>query len=87
LRAGDPVAYEQQEGDLAATILAVRTEHSYLIQLDPVQPRSAHEHPRLRVALDAEAALLMQLAANPSDVQEPFEVEGSCLHLLESEQG
>lgn len=42
-----------RRGDLAATVLAVRGEHTYLIKLDPPQPRSPQEHPRLKMALDA----------------------------------
>ena len=87
LRAGDPVIYERVVGDIIATVLAIRAEGNYLIQLNPVQPRSPHEHPRLRAALDEEASLLSQMAANPEDPQEPFEVDGSCLHLLEPDDG
>lgn len=81
------MVYERPEGEVTATVLAVRSERCYLIQLDPVQPRTRHEHPRLKQALDAEAALVLKLAANSADVQEPFEADGSCLFLVESELG
>jgi hypothetical protein len=82
LKAGDPVIFEYLAGDVTATVLAPRTAGRYLIQLDPVQPRSPHEHPRLKAALDDEAALRAKMAANPGDWQEPFEVDGSCLYLV-----
>ena len=84
---GDPVIYERPDGtaDTTATVLAVRAGGRYLIQLDPIRPRSGGEHPALRAALDHEAELLPQLAANPADLQEPFDVNGSCLYLLEPE--
>ena len=88
LKPGDPVIYECPDGtaDTTATVLAVRSGGRYLIQLDPIRPRSADEGPRLRAALDHEAGLLPQLAANPADLQEPFDVQGSCLYLLEPEK-
>ena len=85
---GDPVIYERPDGtaDTTATVLAVRAGGRYLIQLDPIRPRTRDEHPYLRAALDHEAELLPQLAANPADLQEPFDVDGSCLYLLEPEK-
>lgn len=77
--------YERLEGDISATVLAIRAKGGYLIQLDPVPPRSPHEHPRLRAALDRETEVLSHFAANPEDPQEPFEVNGSCLFLLEGD--
>jgi hypothetical protein len=85
---GDPVIYERPDGtaDTTATVLAVRAGSRYLIQLDPIRPRSRNEDPYLRAALDHEAELLPQLAANPADLQEPFDVDGSCLYLLGPEK-
>jgi hypothetical protein len=89
LRPGDPVIYERPDAtaDTTATVLAVHTHGRYLIQLDPIRPRTRDEDPHLKAALDHEAGLLPQLAANPADLQEPFEVSGSCLYLLEPESG
>ena len=85
---GDAVIYERPDGtaDTTATVLAVRGGGRYLIQLDPIRPRSRHEDRYLRAALDHEAELLPQLAGNPADLQEPFDVDGSCLYLLEPEK-
>jgi hypothetical protein len=85
---GDAVIYERPDGtaDTTATVLAVRPRDRYLIQLDPIRPRSPNEDPYLRAALDHEADLLPQLAGNPADLQEPFDVDGACLYLLEPEK-
>ena len=85
---GDAVIYERPDGtaDTTATVLAVRGGGRYLIQLDPIRPGSWHEDRYLRAALDHEAELLPQLAGNPADLQEPFDVDGSCLYLLEPEK-
>ena len=87
LNVGDPVIYERPDGaaDTTATVIAVRRSGRYLIQLDPIRPRSRDEHPQLKAALDHEASLLTMLAANFDDLQEPFEVDGSCLYFLEPE--
>lgn len=87
LKAGAPVADERPEGEVTATVLAVRSDHCYLIQLGPVQPRSRRKDPRLKMVLDAEAALLLKLAANRADVQEPIETDGSNPFVLEAELG
>jgi len=82
------VIYERADGtaDTTATVLAIQQGGRYLIQLDPIRPRSRDEHPQLKAALDHEASLLPMLAANRSDLQEPFDVDGSCLYLLEPEK-
>jgi hypothetical protein len=87
LKPGDAVIYEHRDAGVSATVLALRPKSRYLIQLDPVQPHLPHEHPLLSAALDDEATLRSQAAANHADTQEPFVVPGSCLFLLEFGDG